>query len=493
MAVSWFAYSTPVRVAWAGGLAHAAQPATGQVATDGSDGGTDASRGPAWVETALSNLPGAAGSRLRWIESTLLPDEPQPAVKTLVEFTYLDTAAHERVGKAKLYLPETAQDSAARYPLFYAAGYELDDRSSLAHVQRGFVVVSPRELKDNPLVQTINPDAALLHIARALPWVDDARVVIGGGSAGGHMTLMLAAETFPLAGAVADVPPVNWGYNAAYFLQRKSWAASGDRSTGTPELPVFTAVAPIADQATTVYGDDTDDPIWFRNGPLSHFDTITCPVLVTWTTADMLVPIDQVSPDWVRPFDAAAFPPGFTMDPEKLCRTPEGRRRALEVLSAADYELFTMSEQQVRDRLPEEGSAGKAHELPFSRSKRWSIVILDEGAPEPLVGHLKYPVPWARNAFIDYVATGQIPPTELTRVKLERLMDRYAGREWLPTRLKHLDFPDRERADVIRGLRSYAAAGAGNRATLAELYQQLSADRQVLEPDLYNSIVGGAP
>ena len=228
---------------------------------------------------------------------------------------------------------ETAQHAV---PLYYSAGYELDDGSSVAYVRRGFAVVSPRDLKANPLVQTPNPDVALLHIARSLPCVDDARVVIGGGSAGGYMTLMLAAETFPLAGAAADVPPVNWGYNAAYFLQRKKWPTEPKPA----ELPVFTAVASIADQATAVYGDNTDDAIWYRNCPLAQLDTITCPVLVYWSTADMLVPIDQVGKSWVRPFDAQAFPPGFTQDPEKLSTTPEGRLRALDVLSADDYELF---------------------------------------------------------------------------------------------------------------------------------------------------------
>ena len=28
-------------------------------------------------------------------------------------------------------------------------------------------------------------------------------------------------------------------------------------------------------------------------------------------------------------------------------------------------------------------------------------------------------------------------------------MDRYAGKEWLPSRLKHLDLPESERADVL--------------------------------------------
>ena len=62
-------------------------------------------------------------------------------------------------------------------------------------------------------------------MVRAMPFVDDAHVVIGGGSAGGYMTLMLAAETFPLAGAAPDVPPVNWGYNAAYFFKQKDLIA----------------------------------------------------------------------------------------------------------------------------------------------------------------------------------------------------------------------------------------------------------------------------
>ena len=47
---------------------------------------------------------------------------------------------------------------------------------------------------------------------------------------------------------------------------------------------------------------------------------------------------------------------------------------------------------------------------------------------------MKHPVPWTRNSFIDQMITGKISPTQLTRVKLERLMDRYAGKEWLPTR-----------------------------------------------------------
>jgi hypothetical protein len=68
-------------------------------------------------------------------------------------------------------------------------------------------------------------------------------------------------------------------------------------------------------------------------------------------------------------------------------------------------------------------------------------------------------------------------------------MDRYAGREWLPTKLQHLDFPDSERADVIRGLKVYVSAGPEHAATLTSLYSQLAPERQVLEPDVWQAIV----
>ena len=94
----------------------------------------------------------------------------------------------------------------------------------------------------------------------------------------------------------------------------------------------------------------------------------------------------------------------------------------------------------------------------MSADKPWSITILDEGPPEPGVDHRKYDLLPTRNAFFDRVSTRQDrSPSQLTATKLERLMDRYAGKEWLPSRLKHLDFPENERADVVRGLRTYVA------------------------------------
>ena len=276
-------HGTKMGVAWGSDLDHATDWGQLRLATDVQDDGGRAWKGPSWIETLWQTSARGPASRLQLTDSSLARGAPRPIAKALVEYMYLDTQGRETVGKAKLYVPSDVQDGTKRVPLYYSAGYELDDRSALIHAGRGYAVVTPRDLKANPLVQTPNPDIALLHIARSLPFVDDTRVVIGGGSAGGYLTLMLAAETFPLAGAAADVPPVNWGYNAAYFLQQKNWPEHAAPDAKTAALPVFHAVASIAEAALAVYGTHTDEPIWFRHSPLSQLDTITCPVIVYWS------------------------------------------------------------------------------------------------------------------------------------------------------------------------------------------------------------------
>lgn len=446
---------------------------------------------PAWVEPLFTSFRHVPANRLRLAESATVPGKDQAHVRVLAEYTYRDPAGKEQAAKAKLFLPDLLRrDPKARVPLYYSAGYEIPDPAARAYVDRGWAVVSPAQVSPNPLVRTANPDIALLHIARALPFVADAQVVVGGGSAGGYMTLMLAAETFPLAGAAPDVPPVNWGYNGAYFFTQMGPAAAAPPAR---RVPVLAAVGAMLEPATKVYGTDYGDATWFRHSPLGHVPTITCPVSVLWSTADVLVPVDQIGGRWVRPFDPGQFPDGFTMDPARLTRTREGRLRLTDVLAEADYEAFDLPVPAGAVELARAAEAAaktkraatpQPLELPVSATKQWSVAVLGEGPPEPGLGHFKYLVAPSRDEFLRRVVTGTIPAGQLTPPKLERLMDRYAHREWLPTELKHLDDPASERADVLRGLRTYVTAGPDNAATFARLYGRLPPAKQVLEPDV---------
>ncbi len=440
------------------------------------DGGA-AFRGPTWIAEALRGPDAPAANRLEVVAASVVTGASVRVGKAEVAYAYRDTDTLEVPAKGKLYLPETVRKG-ARVPLVYSAGYELDDVSAAGWVEKGYAVATPAGLDRIPLARTPNADVALLHAVRALPFVDDARVILVGGSAGGWMALMLAAETFPLAGVAPDVAPMNWGYNAAYLLHQKDglWA----------KVPALFAIRPAIEPCLKVYGEDVNERTWYLHSPLAHLSTITCPVSAVWTTADMLVPIDQIGERWVRPFAASDFPVGMTMEPAGLMTSAEGRRRLTDLLPESDYEVVVvpMPAGVVRRAVSAGAETRKTIELPVSSGRRWSIAILDEGAPEPQMDHQKYNVRWTRDAFLERHVTGRIEPDQLTTAKLERLMDRYADREWLPTALKHLDGQAHERADVLRGLSTYVAASPENARRFADLYAKLPAERQVLAAEV---------
>ena len=202
----------------------------------------------------------------------------------------------------------------------------------------------------------------------------------------------------------------------------------------------------------------------------------------------MLVPIDQVGTLWVKPFDTTKFPVGFTFAPDKLTTSSEGRLRVTDVLNEQDYELFLLSEDAVKKQLLATAASKKPADLPVSAKKQWSITIVDESAPEAQLGHTKHPVPWSQQKFIAQRTAGKIATSQLTVQKLQRLMDRYAGREWLPTKLTHLDDSESERIDVLRGLKTYVTVGHEHAQVFADLYSKLSTDRQVLPANVVSEL-----
>jgi len=210
----------------------------------------------------------------------------------------------------------------------------------------------------------------------------------------------------------------------------------------------------------------------------------------TSTSGGVLVPINQIGTKWVQPFDKSQFPDGFTMEPEKLMGSREGRLRLVDVLPPDAYEVFNVTVPPGTSRHNTPGGPGTPAtcELPVSADRLWSISIVDEGPPVPGIDHRKFDLLPTRNAFLGRAATGKVATGQLTAPKLERLMDRYAGKEWLPSRLKHLDFPASEREDVVRGLRTYVLASQANARRFAELYSQLPSARRMMGADVVKAM-----
>ena len=189
------------------------------------------------------------------------------------------------------------------------------------------------------------------------------------------MTLLLAAETFPLAGAAPDVPPVNWCYNGAYLFKQLDKA--GPAGGKTARLPAVYGVGTLLKPCLSVYGENYDDPRWIAASPVAHVSTITCPVSVYFSTADMLVPINQVGAQWVQAFDKSKFPDGFTMDQETLTASREGRLRLVDVLPESAYEIFKLAvpEGTSRHNLP--GSPGHPTTMRAAHERQQAVVDRD--------------------------------------------------------------------------------------------------------------------
>lgn len=427
---------------------------------------------PGWLEKLFPHTgpPGRAENRLRRVVATQVASNGGTAWSVIVEVRYPDLYGEQCTGLGRIFLPEEISKGTGKaYPLIHNAGYELDEASGVRLAARGYVVSTPHAHPLNPLGRGVHLDRALLHAVSALPLVDSRRIGIQGGSAGGWMTLMLAADAFPLVYAMPDVPPVHWGYNAAY-IARNQHVAGPVPGSDQPRLPVLQVVAPIAEQSLALYNQPFDHATYLAVSPLAHLTTITAPTLLTFSTADVLVPIEQVGRRFCRPEEPGRFPAGYDSELGKHFPGIRGKQSLLDLLPRERYRLFVVKPPANAPRLSANGSAAGqpvALTLPFDTERSFSIVILDEGPREPDLGHFKYAWALDQEPFRSWAERQQVQPQQLTRAKLERLMKRYLGEAWVPFTVRRkpdgpevpanaLDFPEAERADVVRGLRAFA-------------------------------------
>lgn len=450
---------------------------------------------PEWIVNRFPHTgdPDRLTHRLKLVGGT---DMGASGGSVIVELRYPGLDGKDATGMARIFLPPALRaDPSARVPMIHNAGYELDEGSGKAPAQRGYLVSTPHAHPLNPLGRCVHLDRAILHAVKALPFVDARRVSIQGGSAGGWMTLMLAADAFPLVWVAPDVPPIHWGYNAAYIGENQKLAGPASGSD-KPRMPVLQAVGPIADQSRDLYGVPFDHPGYVAVSPIGRLDTITAPTQVTFSTADMLVPIAQVGKELIRPHDPKLFPEGFSIAMSSRFPAPGGKRTLLEALPKQAREVFILPSPPSPVIMKLDGQLdGQPYKatLPFSRSKVWSIVILDEGPVEPEVGHFKYAWALDREPFRQWAEEQGVRPDQLTRRKLEGLMHRVLGEPMLPMKARDaqgreyaanlLDYAEAERADVLLSLRAFAEDDACA-LRLQRLYRALPRRLKALGPSL---------
>lgn len=393
-------------------------------------------------------------------------------------------------GAGRIYRPD---NDLAPWPLIYVAGYEAEASAAEQFTKRGWVVVTPATPEEgavwpgpNPLCRGLGMDAALLRVARRLPYVDDARVAITGGSAGGYMTLMTAAATFPLAGAFPAVPPVNLPYEVSCWDYDRS-TISSLRPDGTTTAMAFAGNADtdkLLDGLLAQYGGAAD-PRMLAASPLAHLDRITCRVAVWFTTADVLVPYPQVGGPFTDRVIAGA-PAIYPVDPALVCQgaTAEaGRLRLLDLLDDSEVEVRVLDIPAGTPPMVDVNAEPEVVLAPPDHERRWLVMILDEGAPDPDIGHFRYSVRVAVDGLMAECFERPVEPGQLTAAKLKQLADRYQGADWIGLGSGVVDSAEleEERTDVLRGLRTYCSRSRDHEERFRKLYSTLSAEQQVFD------------
>jgi hypothetical protein len=395
------------------------------------------------------------------------------------------------VAQADVYVPLSfADDPTQRVPAWFGCHYEVEPPTAAGHLQRGRAVFSPRKhpepLSLESALRGHNHDFVLAHLARGARFIDPTAIVYGGGSAGGAAALMVAAEGFPTSVAVALGPPVNTGYEAAYMSTVYPRFVA-DPPTDHPVIQMITMMfASTLERWRTVYGEP-GGPAAFAHSPVAHVDRVTCPVFVMTSTADFLVPVEQFSREFAEP-TLADPPKHVTIAAEDLDPSPLVAVRLVDVLGdRADVRRLPLPEgaelQQGFD--PSMQKPAKSVEVASApkNGRQWLVNFLDEGPIVLGATHGLYAVTADVEPFVQTALSEGIGVDQLTPAKLEQLLDRYTGVEWLAEGTHHLDEPAAEQADVLRGLRLYCAQSEAHAQRFADLYAAVDASRRVL-PDL---------
>lgn len=416
-----------------------------------------------------------------------------------LRFTAEDLRGEEYVASAIIYLPAGLGEGALhRMPVWFNCGYQLDVAHVSRHLRRGRIVVTSIEPEGaevfphgNPLCRGPNTDYVLAHLIRGARFVDPLRIVYGGGSAGGYAALLVAAEAFPAVATVVNVPVVNLAYEGAYCNYNCPRIAA-DPPAEYPLMGLLMAgfVQLMEDGWVRGYGPDLSTPAWFDHSPVAHVERIAGPVAACFSTADFLVPIEQVG-SIVSAGTLDDLPDGVVMAAGQLTTAPSAAIRLLDVLGdSAELHVVGVPAGAKEARMDQLDLTMSTPQTPLPvppttvSGEQWLVTVVDEGPTVMGIGHTRHGFEPDFEAFIAHQFAAGVGLAQLTRTKLEQLIDRWCGEEWLAPGFRHLDRPAAERADVESGLRRYCSASPAHRTRFAGLYSALPEDRRVLPQEL---------
>jgi len=419
------------------------------------------------------------------VEKCVMPTDSQPIGFATVTLPYLDINGKEKLGQGRCYFTKELLKQQHPLPVYVAAHYPIDRETAARLCEQGFLAVTPHTA-NHPLEfvlgNSINFMQALTQWARRQPLVDRTQMVIGGGSGGGYMTLVMGGEFFPVAALLSDLPCVNWAYGCNYLKVNQ-------QPDPKHPMPVLSVITPGLPLATHLFGEDMTADTWLPLSPVSYVNRITAPTMMVAATGDMLCTFEQFTAKPFYQLDTALFPKGYNRDFEQVTLNKKSRLRfdqavpkerlfMTAVTPPAGLNEYRTGDDMKLDRPLRSSDKTDLIDLPWSKEKQISFVVLNEGAPLPHLGHTRYSWNISSKSFLDYHINRPIGIDQLNAAKLQRLLERYSGALTEVATLANgkkanrLNFQNLERREVLAGLIDYTEVSKAHEKCLKSLYRK---------------------
>lgn len=367
--------------------------------------------------------------------------------------------------KLHLYIPVYKEQT--RVPLIMNVHYPVSPREKLAfeYLKKGWAILSPTNLPNDigfPKGRAglagddLRYNMAMLDLARRLKFIDSNRIALKGGSAGGYQMLMLSITHFGILCGYCLSGIVNLAYEYKYIVENNKINEEYEKypekfnhildvnkfkpyvnttiehklpeddqfaysNYPLPRIKVAGMNYFVPSIVETFDAYDLENSKWHDFSPICHVEKICHPLLISHSTADVIVPIYQITEKNAYQNIEDNFPEGYKYHLRNLMNSERLRKPLDELFPPEEIEVFVLN--------PYKGDYDNM--LRFSPEKRLSINIIDEWKPERTFGHFRdrSKAEVSDISFFEYYF-GQCAwkTNRLTKPKLEIMAHRYLGK-----------------------------------------------------------------
>lgn len=367
----------------------------------------------------------------------------------LIDVKYIRRDGTVDIRQARLYTPDNAKRP---MPLVYVAHYEMpiDSLEIRDYLLKGWAVASCANFK-NEYNETLVADDlvfnnAALYTLRTRSDIDENRIAVVGGSAGGYMSLMLNAMQLGICVSVANGPICNVHFNlCGYFMEANKFnlATIADMTEEEKKNPLtLMAKVPVPfvgaicggggfDKVMRYITDKDDMSEWEAISPTAFAECFCNPLYVNHATSDILVPIDQLTKKYTYDVPGETLPEGYNYRMGKV----EGKLgyALCDRLDQSELNLFKVD--PITD--------GSVKPYLFDKEKRYNVCVTDEGAPQSYASH-NLGIANGRATDAEYIGyhfnLTSAKTNVLTAEKFVLFAERYAGKA--PQLISHENVDD---------------------------------------------------